>query len=620
MLDPRSRGALLEALRPPPGYVVDTAVAATYSLDLVALLTAPLAFSLYDRLAAREGDGPERLDSFALLHAVRQHAEKLVVFCDAGCIAAPKGYRQLIAYLEDSVVQVKAPNPAGAFHPKVWVIRLTSPDEPVRYRVLVLSRNLTFDRSWDTIFSLEGALKDRTNAISESKPLAAFVAALPGLAIGPMNEDRRRIVASMAEEIARVQFELPEPFESFRFWPIGLPGKWPYPFKDQRIQRLFVMSPFLAAGRLDSLAEEGTKHVLVSRLEELQQIPKKVLAKYSEVHVLDDPAEELEDDVADQTDAVVAAGPVPPARGLHAKLYVVDDGHKGHLFTGSANASDAAFELNVEMLVQLTSTKKYTGVEAFLGPDAGLRPMLVPFKAPDEPILPSAVEKQLEAALNLANRAIARARWAARIESESGGGKTETFAVTLRTEDPIALPDACTVRVWPIALPADRALPFATEVRFASCSLQAITAFFAFEVTAQAGVHKERSAFVVRAALTGVPADRNARILHGLLDDPGKVLRFLQMLLALDGEAALELLDPPQGAELPKAKGKFAASNVPLFESLVRTLEREPERLDEVDRLVRELSASEDGKKLLPPDFERIWKPVWETHQARRTR
>lgn len=43
MLDPRDRGALLEALRPPPGYVVDAAIATTYSLDLVTLLTAPLA-------------------------------------------------------------------------------------------------------------------------------------------------------------------------------------------------------------------------------------------------------------------------------------------------------------------------------------------------------------------------------------------------------------------------------------------------------------------------------------------------------------------------------------------------------------------------------------------------
>ena len=47
MLEPRVRRQLMEALRPPSGYELDRAVGTTYSLDLLALLTTPLAFTIF---------------------------------------------------------------------------------------------------------------------------------------------------------------------------------------------------------------------------------------------------------------------------------------------------------------------------------------------------------------------------------------------------------------------------------------------------------------------------------------------------------------------------------------------------------------------------------------------
>ena len=46
MLDPGDRSVLTEALRAPAGYRLDQIVVTTYTLDLVALLTLPLSFSL----------------------------------------------------------------------------------------------------------------------------------------------------------------------------------------------------------------------------------------------------------------------------------------------------------------------------------------------------------------------------------------------------------------------------------------------------------------------------------------------------------------------------------------------------------------------------------------------
>ena len=47
--------------------------------------------------------------------------------------------------------------------------------------------------------------------------------------------------------------------------------------------------------------------------------------------------------------------------GLHAKLYITDAGWKSSLWTGSANATSAAFSRNVEFLVELVGKNCHFG-------------------------------------------------------------------------------------------------------------------------------------------------------------------------------------------------------------------------------------------------------------------
>ena len=166
----------------------------------------------------------------------------------------------------------------------------------MRYRVLCLSRNLTFNRSWDTILAFDGKLTDRTRAIGESKPLAEFVEALPQLAIAPLRPSQRSIVDQLSEELRRVRFAVPEPFETMRLLAAWARWTRPDPLGEARIERMLVVSPFLAASRLRSLASQGKKHVLVSRIDQLAAIPKDALYAYSEVHVLHDAAVDIDDE------------------------------------------------------------------------------------------------------------------------------------------------------------------------------------------------------------------------------------------------------------------------------------------------------------------------------------
>jgi len=79
VLAPKDRTLLLESLRPPPGFRLDAAVSTTYSLDLMALLVAPLAFTFFDW----EGDdGQPTKDPNALLARTREVAAPLLYFCN----------------------------------------------------------------------------------------------------------------------------------------------------------------------------------------------------------------------------------------------------------------------------------------------------------------------------------------------------------------------------------------------------------------------------------------------------------------------------------------------------------------------------------------------------------
>src|SRR5699024_4546122 len=110
------------------------------TLDLTAAMLPPFAF-------ADLGATSTRMDPIALLQALRHASGKVDIFCQAGSIGVPRT-ADLVAFLEPMVHQV-IPPAGGLFHPKVWVMRFVSDEAEPMYRLLVLSRNLTHDNTWD---------------------------------------------------------------------------------------------------------------------------------------------------------------------------------------------------------------------------------------------------------------------------------------------------------------------------------------------------------------------------------------------------------------------------------------------------------------------------------------
>ena len=142
MLSPNNRTVYTEALTPPAGYLLDTAVAATFSMDLNTLLSVPLQLVLQ----ATEARNELMKDPITLYEALQRATKSVHVFAQHGRIQAPRQHHLLYSLLEPMIVEVEAPG-GGAFHPKLWLHRFVEESGGgVVYRLLLPSKNLTADR------------------------------------------------------------------------------------------------------------------------------------------------------------------------------------------------------------------------------------------------------------------------------------------------------------------------------------------------------------------------------------------------------------------------------------------------------------------------------------------
>ena len=394
-LGPEDRKLLTDALEPPPGMELDRAVTTTYSLDLVALLLVPLTFAAIDQRGSEEepGDPDQGVDPVALLESVRRYADRLTVLVQAGGIAVPAKYRPMLTYLEGSLVQVAVPETGGVFHPKVWVLRFRDAEENCVHRVLVLSRNLTFDNSWDTILVLDESDDPRENLLPGGE-LADYLETVSSWALAPgLGAERMEELTDLNASLSRVSFVAPAGFKkaawvartgersvhSRSLWDDVTGGV----HAQDRATRALVISPFLDTSLADLVDRCGTVRLL-SRAESLDALGD--LGDRVETFVLD-PSADL--DATEEEASERSAGPMAAGRlaGLHAKIYFVERGHSTTLYVGSANATRGGFGRNAEFGVRLTGRKGlideiWTGAHGNLGLSAVCQPYDP--KPPDE--------------------------------------------------------------------------------------------------------------------------------------------------------------------------------------------------------------------------------------------
>lgn len=596
-LDPEQRVLYGDNLQAPPGYIFDAAVATTFSLDFETALAAPVSLALF----AAENRDEILQHPLALLEGAERIAGRLAIFTDAGRILASSApHSRLCSLLERTIIEVTAPQ-GGAFHPKMWALRFTpvQPNEPPRLRLLVLSRNLTCDRSWDIALTLDGTISRRPRR--GNRPLAQFIRRLPDSACAAVGEDTRALTEQLSEDIRRAEWTLPEPFDSVSFAVNGLGGK---PWQPDRCARLGVISPFCDDAALDLLASLPNREPprLISRCDELAALSPDTLAQFAQAAVLDEMAT-TEDGEEAETET---------QRGLHAKAFIAESGWDTSITVGSGNATRPALlsGRNVELFATLTGRRSRVGsVEQIMGPD-GFGRLTREFR-PGELAAPEPERRAAEARLEEARRSLCRSGLTLHCQpAETNDTYDSLWSVRLVPTAPLSLAGMSAVAVWPIT----RGDGHSREALDALCSgepldlgampLIDLTRFMAFRLSDSAT--NASVLFSTGFDLEGLPAERHGAIMRWVIDSKETFLRYLRLLLAELGDPFTAAL----AAQTDEGAGDWRAAvdDTPLLEEMVRALCRGGEQLQAIERLISRLeSAVAGGPDPIPPDFRALW-------------
>jgi hypothetical protein len=323
----------------------------------------------------------------------------------------------------------------------------------------------------------------------------------------------------------------------------------------------------------------------VGRQEELDRLPEKTLDG-ADVMVIDELAGLSTED----------SGTV--LTGLHAKFYIVEYGHQARVFVGSANATDAAYDGNVELLVELAGSRNKIGIETMVGAAAPFRTLLQPYERRE------AVPDDGDHALEDLLRDIATIPLTATVSG--------SYVEHVTSADPVPAVDGAriTAQLYTrrgVAVTLTGGQP--VDAQFGGLSLLAVTPFVV--ITADDGKGNRQKAIVL-ARLVGDPVDRLDQVLAHQIDTPEKFMRFLLLLLGIGGDLGAGAVAEAGGG----AGAWLARSGSGVLELLMTALADRPEQLDDLGRLVDRLQATEQGRNLMPAGFAEMWATLTE---ARRT-
>ena len=643
-LSPNTRNTLTEALQPPSGYQLDAAIATTYSLDLVALLLTELSFA---QVEAMDESVIDQVNPIRRLEALRRYGELTTVFAQAGAIHVPKNFYSPFAFIEDGIIQVAPPKGSRLFHPKVWVLRFAPDQEGDQaqrdylHKVIVLSRNLTMDNSWDTILVLD---QDDGGTV-DAAPAAHFLRSLPGLALQEIPTGHRGRVLDVARTLGGVRLEAPPGYTGGYLKAIGLDGKKFWPF-DRPLARVFAMSPFLtkpAVRRLQQprMGDHNNVLILVSRSESFDALGPGGFGGFRPKVLVDRPPEG--DLTSPDQEALGEAAELALVQhsGLHAKTYVVDLKTRGRspktslTVTGSANLTSAPWGNSVEFVAVLEGPTSVTGtqvlymgarerVDGRLQPKdgaQGLERLLIDYWPAQRIPLPASV--RVSEAIEGYHRELAQCLPTLDLlfQDPDGGEPQEGRRVAVRWSFQKQLPhepEGSRSQMWLASADASTRVQGVHETGAWNVSRESVTPFIGIETSVEVGKGEERQTVtrrcLVKAELLGDTSWRQKEQTFEVLKDREGVLRYLMFLL---GDPAAELADVTgSGQRSPGAGGGAASDFSPIvFERLVRATGRDSQALGRVAQLLSELTEHPDRDDIDLDDLFMLWDSVWTVHR-----
>ena len=343
-----------DILLAPLNYHLDFAIGTTYSLDLDSLVGVSLS------LLSGEIDSDMLNNDIRLLDSLIRNTGKIDLFCENGQIHRPKNSNPLHILLEDIVYPVTNNNYSeysnfASFHPKFWLLRFIDDNKKVLYRVIVLSRNVTFDRSWDISFVMEGEIGNKTD---KNDPLIYFIKQLYGLNDektiktdeSPINNEEKAIVIN--DIIDDFEFIINDGISDEYFIQNQLL------FKEKNLDGLMIISPFLSRTVIQNFNERiglNSEAILITQADSLLRVSQQDCSNFDVFTVRE---EIIDGETYLPNDAQEVLN-----QDIHAKVYLAQHDQNSELYLGSLNSSCNALKNNVELMVKLTSSRDELNVK-----------------------------------------------------------------------------------------------------------------------------------------------------------------------------------------------------------------------------------------------------------------
>lgn len=588
-----------QIIAPPAGYDLDFAVGTTYSLDLDALVGASLALSI-----SEETDSELMNNPVCLLEALRSTGDKVALFCEGGQIHMPNRVTALYILLEKMVFSVRTAKRRGSsrfptFHPKFWLIRYKNNNRELVYRILVLSRNLTFDRSWDVTYYMDGHVTNDTT--DKNEPICDFLRYLISqLPADENGREKARGIRTLIRELPKVVFETGEKtFYDYEFIPNGVKNSMQggfYSFDktdlfQDTFHEILIISPFLTGDIIKNFNERNkgslrrdARYMLITREMSLGRLKPGDVSNFV-IYT-------MRDQVIDGETAISEGAQEIRKQDIHAKMYMVRKYSNTDLYLGSLNATHSGVHTSIEFMVRLRSKNRYLNMDKMTadlfgsekdGSDNPFQEVTLQNDIIDE-------EDEKDKALDTVIKSINRSNPYAVVKAED----EEHYSVSVSFDSC----DTKDFRVLVRPLLSKRTEEFSEAIIFAGLTVTQLSEFYVVSVSDGERVLER----VLIIPTEGLPEDREKQVISSVVSNRDCFYRYIAFLLGDD--AILSVLETNAAEGDPRNSMNRQAYHIPaLYEKMLQTAAVNPEKFKGIEYLMRTIS--DDG--IIPEDFKKLY-------------
>lgn len=588
-----------QILAPPADYYLDFAVGTTYSLDLDALVGASLAMGL-----SEETDSELMNNPVCLLEALRSTGDKVALFCEGGQIHMPSKVTSLYILLEKMVFSVKTAKHRGlsaypSFHPKFWLLRFKNSTGDLLYRVVVLSRNLTFDRSWDITYYMDGKPSKKQN--EKNQPVCDFLQYMTGFLPSDSNgRAKAKLIRGLIKELPFVTFEPAEKeFYDFEFLPNGVrkeDGSYyqiaETPLFNDSFHEVMIISPFLTGSILRGFNDrnnrshiEKARYFLITREMSLGKLKPEDVSRFR-IFTMRDTVVDGETAISDNSAEV-------QKQDIHVKVYMTRKYSDSNLYLGSLNASHNAVYGNIEFMLLLRAKNRYLNIDKLSadlfgsekdGSDNPFQEVTLQNAIIDED---DERKKMLDGIIKNLNRSNPRAVVTQETDEEY------SIAIHFGKVDL----KGCQIVVRPLLSKKEEL--FDSDIRFNGLRLTQLSEFYSITVS-NTEYSTER---VLIIPTTGLPEDREKAVVSSVVSDRDCFYRYIAFLLGDDSILSVLEGNAVEG-EGGTAQERPTYRVPALYEKMLQTAASAPEKFKGIEYLMKTIS--EDG--IIPDEFKDLYK------------